>query len=299
MITNIQKQHILLLAGLGLLITSCGDPLASGTYSGETLLTIEGQVWLEPGEDYLDDENVRMAIFWTGSSALGTANQITMFEQPVRTRGTFPSGLEVTLHNPPAPHLITPLEGGQGSLAIGLLLLYADDNNNKKLEYKNERIIGGSESHMIVYTPEGASGNTIEGTLGSGFHVMELVDELSRCQEEESLIFMYPVQQFDPIKFWITPLPANILPDSDCDGYEDYCHSVFEEEDHEEEEEENEEEEVCEHLNDFWECTFMMWNSEPPAEECIFLIEYSGNNLNCDLEIDSYFTEYCQNILSD
>lgn len=161
-----------------LLLCACGDPLVSGDYAGEPLLTLTGQV--RYADDYVEpDAPILVDILWSerqDESQKGVAVMVST---------QFPGEYTLTLYNPPEADLLvpTPLDANVYS-GIGAPVVYADEDGDGTYVPDTDLLWGGTDDVAILYlsddlaapagvtNPDGSPAETID----AGFHLIG-VDE--------------------------------------------------------------------------------------------------------------------------
>jgi len=188
-----------------LLIAGCGEPLADGTFLGDELLHLEGEVRVH--EEPAATGPLRLAIFWTTKSlADGLGDPLSSVAQQALTTGIFPARYALSLHEPPPQEVVVSVPDGEGRYALGVLLAYVDANQDGMVS--EGELEGGATDLVVLYTPGGASGSEF-GTLAAGYHTMKPAGE---CPEEGRLpLEAAPRQEFEVVV-------GGGVPDVDCDG---------------------------------------------------------------------------------
>lgn len=120
---------------------------------------------------------LRLAVFWSrhGLSTGTGLRAVDSVEQQAVTTSTFPARYELELFTPPPEDVVFPADGS-GEYAVGLILVYVDENNDRVWNDDIDRLVGGAPDRALVYTPEGATSDFF-GTLGAGFHRVRIPRE--------------------------------------------------------------------------------------------------------------------------
>jgi hypothetical protein len=177
-----------LLLALLLLTSACGD-VVSPTYPGTPLLTLEGQMRVEP--DAQLDGPVRLALAWyprmlSDETAAPPAQPKAIVTEDFVYEGAFPATYRFHLYNPPPLEALAPLGGGfQGKGALGILLAYRDGNGNGKLDTipatgsPLDRVVGASldwtasPAYLLIYLDSEQPSAT---GMRRGFNLVKLTD---------------------------------------------------------------------------------------------------------------------------
>ncbi len=233
-------------------LASCGTGLADGSYQGQALLSLGGNVVLL--DDFFESKRlqkapIRVALFWFTSPQVGLtpkeAEAITedlafIDEQEVVTQGSLPARYELSIYHPPGPDLLGNIGPNQDELGLALLLLYADYNSDGIWNRSQEPLVGGSAEHIILYAPTTIRNEMWGGDpLQEGFHIMGVAN----CAEEDAFLPFFPVSgESDQITLALGEEASLIVPDIDCDGiYEDFDEDDDDDDDDDDDHEEGEE----------------------------------------------------------
>jgi len=151
----------LLFLGLCIAVSGCGDPLRGVEYQGTPMLTVEGQVVIMQSMIDLQGE-VRVALYWSSVQEHGQQHQ-----QEVTIDTNFPARYQLTLFTPPPDEVIR--ENGRMPLpvAIGVPLLYEDQDGDGKFDADSDLVLGGAHSALVIYMdgePPAPEGNDETGS---------------------------------------------------------------------------------------------------------------------------------------
>lgn len=156
-----------------LALAGCGGNLAGPDYQAPPLATLKGQITNAQG--LTTTQSVRAALVWRTPTAQATGG--FLLAQDVAVSASFPSSFTLALSAlPPAAALESR---GTSSVAQGVLLVYADGNNNQTLDLPTrtdqawpDLILGAEESLTITYVegpPVPADPVTSSPALPQGF----------------------------------------------------------------------------------------------------------------------------------
>jgi hypothetical protein len=152
-------------------MTACGDPLIGESYRGTPALTIGGVVMQASSRIPSNHGPLALSIFWIGAT--------NGEPWPIEQEGLLDSGLaeySMILFDPPpaSASRFSALTGG-GALAIGVIALYADKNENGVLELEGDLLLGASAQHLLVYAgadiPETSAASSLLGPIAAGYHI--------------------------------------------------------------------------------------------------------------------------------
>jgi hypothetical protein len=148
-----------------LLMTACGDALASENYIGEPLMTLDGALTSVSGVTI--PQGARVSVLWhvaaEVSDGVGSLEGLSPVLSDVEIAqsghlGRFAARL---YEPPPAVALATP-QGGGGRYALGVLFAYEDTNGNGQLDCVpaqfdpgiacTDKLLGGAPNAVIVYS---------------------------------------------------------------------------------------------------------------------------------------------------
>jgi hypothetical protein len=236
---------------MALCLAACGDPLVSGDYRGKVLLRLSGPVDVPEGVGFLDlamcEARVfecyadceteecpaceadfdacaanppprqlapfRLGIFWAQGTGAPVVQQFGL------TVSDFPAQYAVTIYAPPPEGVLQPAE--EGRFALGLLIVYLDQNGDGRFNQGSDPVVGGADGRAVVYTPDGLYDDRF-GTLDAGYHRMSIVSVCTPAGGEL-------VAQSDGAEMILTlsadpELQQRLLLDPDCDGaFDDFA----------------------------------------------------------------------------
>lgn len=207
------------LLGLG-----CDGALVEGSYHGEPLLTVSGEVRLvgkstSGGEepDGFPAGTLKLAVVWLGPrSESSTELVLTVIDQRITLVPVFPARYSLALYSPPPPTASLGA-GTSGTYAVAVLAAYVDANGNGRFDRDVDRLIGGATGQrVILYTASGLQASWLDRSLAPGYHRL-IVGGGQSCKK-----WGHVGMQVDPldeteIKIFAEP-PADLFPDVDCDS---------------------------------------------------------------------------------
>ena len=141
-------RHWIWASGCFSLLTACGDGLVSGDYPGEPLVDIVGEV-LHERPIGVDVDHPMISLFWRDDAGG------VQVEQSGQVDTHFPARYVLSLYLPPFSGVIQPQTGLQGAEgAIGVLLLYQDNDNDGQWDPENDNVIGASDRAIAWFNEE-------------------------------------------------------------------------------------------------------------------------------------------------
>lgn len=170
-----QAPRVGALLALGIL-SGCGDPLVGPGYSGTPLFSLGGAVIQPDLRVPSSHGDLRLGVFWVGGDG------------QVEQRARLDSGLAeytLTLFEPPPDSAfgflsLVPAD----TLAIGVMVLYAEVDPGGGFDPSSDLILGAAAQHLLVYVAEalveGGAGASVFGPRGPGYHLFAQT-EPSRC----------------------------------------------------------------------------------------------------------------------
>ncbi len=201
------------------LLVGCGEPLATGDYLGEPLLSLEGNIYLAES-DGLVPSNLSVALFWTDDLTAqwldDSAAQVT--EQNAVTTSTFPARYHLTLFEPPSPEVLREIPDADGQLATAVILVYSDLNLDGRLNLSEEPVVGGSLEYIVAFSPNPTDSELLGGTAEAGYRVMRILPDDTACDADGPLAALRPATERTEIDLIVGPDVRDQLPDVDCDG---------------------------------------------------------------------------------
>lgn len=180
---------------LVLALAGCGDPLVGPSYVGTPELEVHGVVMQANARIPSAHGALRLSVFWIGAVGGGGG----AVEQEARLE----SGLaeySMKLFDAPAAEAsgfgaLMP----DSSLALGVIALYADKDEDGRLDLGADLLLGASAQHLVVFAGRaiapGSPAAALLGPLGAGYHVVQhdrpsschFVDA-ARCAPEGGLV---------------------------------------------------------------------------------------------------------------
>lgn len=166
-------RHLVLIA-----LCACGDPLVGSSFSGTPELSLGGVVVQSNTRIPSSHGPLGIGVFW-----------ISAADARVEQRARLDSGLaefSLTLFDPPpqeAAAFSDLLPGG--TLAMGVIVLYADADESGDLDLSQDLLLGASAQHVLVHAWSAVEPDTpaaaLLGTIGTGYHVYQH-DRPSACR---------------------------------------------------------------------------------------------------------------------
>lgn len=177
-----------------------------------------------PWEDH--PERLRLALFWTRdgldanlSANLNASPNAGFIEQAGQTVGRFPGLFSLSVYRPPSEETLRAASGG-GRYGVAVVALYLDDDGDARWIAGRDRLVGGTQRQMLIYSPEGFQDDRL-GDYGPGWHRLSFSLDCGTT----GLTVGPPTP--GPLRLGLTRARAQIeqvLIDFDCDGsYEDTC----------------------------------------------------------------------------
>jgi len=212
---------------LALASGACSEPLVTGDYRGEPLLTVEGRIITDAEATrsaFVSSGELKVAVFWTrkiGASGLARLDG-GVDEQQVVTRSAFPARYAMTLYRPPEDAVLWTVPQGTGRLGVALLLLYWDENLNGRWDRTDEPLAGGSSAYVLAWAEGEVRSSLVGGRLSAGYHLME-IGQTDTCLAGVDLALMRAAAVDTDIDLTITDEVTEVMPDADCDGFVDVC----------------------------------------------------------------------------
>ncbi|MFN3197182.1 MAG: hypothetical protein ACE366_02020 [Bradymonadia bacterium] len=209
---------------LAMVLAGCGDPLEDASYRGEPLLVLQGEVRVQSTGLTVDEVadlpqpasgTLRVALFW--SRAAEAAQQVSLIEQQAVTTSRFPARYALSLYSPPPMEVMVEAPEGNGEVAVGLLLVYIDANEDGRWDPATDRLVGGARQRALVYTPSGAS-SPFFGDLQPGYHRVRTAADGRACFQQAHTDFHSETDNELPLYIDMT-FPTQVLIDLDCDGH--------------------------------------------------------------------------------
>jgi len=204
----------LLLASLAL-ATGCG-PLADGSYPGEVLFTLSGNVMTGDGLDYFE-EDLRVSVFWAG-------DEQTTEERNVVLSTSFPARYELEIYAYPPDSAMIEAPWSQGQYAVGMPLLYLDRDGDGRWSGEEEPLVGGADEEVVLFAEE--AGDEVDDQVHQGFQRMYAEGARVACDGSEAGVEeLWPSEEADTNlivgEWWLE------LVDWDCDEdlfeWDDLC----------------------------------------------------------------------------
>lgn len=186
---------------------ACGDPLIGPGYSGTPLFSLGGAVIQPDARVPSSHGGLQLGVFWVGGDG------------QVEQRARLDSGLAeytLTLFDPPPESAfgfasLVP----DRSLAIGVMVLYAEADQQSGLDPGRDLILGAAAQHLLVYAAapltEGGAGASVFGPLGPGYHLFAQAEpstchflDADRCPAQGPPVAADP-ERAVPLSLWSRP----------------------------------------------------------------------------------------------
>ena len=158
-----------------LLLTACGGPFVDGDYQGEPLLTVQGSIFLGQGqlEAARDIVRVQTALFWVNPADPELEDLQVLDQQQVQASADLPTRYRIDVFRVPTGIARTPIGGAGDSYSVAAIVLF-DDKDRDGTKDRNEDLIGGSGSHVVLHTTTGVTLGPGLDRLAPGFHLMAI-----------------------------------------------------------------------------------------------------------------------------
>ncbi len=157
------------------LCASCGDALPGQDYAGEALYTWTGRMYVQRGPGV---NRGRLALFWWDIRQDGFVPLVTK-DINITVTDDFPAVYTARLFEPPPAEAFYTTEQGT-RMATGLIVLYADLNQDQRYDPLDDRVIGGNSSFAIAYADGTITGDDFElliGQLDNGYQAAAVLDD--------------------------------------------------------------------------------------------------------------------------
>jgi len=192
----------------------CG-PLADGAYLGEPLFTLRGNVLTGDGLDY-GDEDLRVSVFWAGDDH-------TTEERNVALTTSFPARYELSIYAYPPDEAMLDAPWSGGAYAVGLPLLYLDEDGDGRWSEDTDPLVGGASEEVVLFAED--PGDEVDEEVHEGFQRMYTEGQQVACNGETEVGDLWPAEESgtDLIigEWWLE------LVDWDCDDdlfeWDDLC----------------------------------------------------------------------------
>ena len=219
---NVLHRHArLCLVGSGLL-AGCDAALVDGTYRGEPLLTLSGDVRLvEKPTDAptpFPSGTLRLAVLWQGSAgASADALVVSGVEQSVSLVAVFPARYEVAIHTPPPDAAL--VHDAAGAYALAVMAAYVDANENGTFDRDIDKLVGGATGQRaIAYAPSGLDAPWLAQPLPAGYSRVLVQGAVGQtCKKLGHVPLAMDTGTNTELKVF-AQVPSNLFPTTDCDA---------------------------------------------------------------------------------
>ncbi len=229
----------LLWGGALLGFVGCGDALVEGSYAGEPLVLIEGDISIhEPDLGYwVDTSHIHISLFWMddlGQNQNGfEVREPRRNDQIVTLRNNALASYRLSLYQPPSEDTLFLLDGQR--VGVALLSLYVDRDNDGRWtdpglstlsEEETDFFLGGTSEFVLLYAPGAVESPWLGGSVPAGFHLMR-VAENGACAPG-GLASLQRAALGTQVELHVGSSLEISLPDIDCDGTRaDWCENIF------------------------------------------------------------------------
>lgn len=165
---------------LFLALAGCGDPLVGPSYVGTPELEVRGVVRQAGSRIPSAHGPLKLSVFWIGAAGGGGG----AVEQEARLESGI-AEYSMKLFDAPTSEAsgFTALMP-DSPLALGVIALYADKDDNGRLDLSTDLLIGASAQHLVVFAGRAIAAESpaaaLLGSLGPGYHVVQH-DRASSC----------------------------------------------------------------------------------------------------------------------
>ncbi len=206
-----------------LLLCGCGS-LVDGSYVGEPLMTITGQVRVDEIDPQVE---VGVALLWSWGDL------IDLSTQQVSVETSFPARYRIDVFRAPPEETLAPFLGiDDVNASVGDIVLFEDLDGNGLWDFDREALIGGAfEESVLWIEPEEGRDDWLADPWQDnadsiddpdwlnlpGFHLVEREAPFSCLEPSQNWLFLAPDSQADlEVGYFF---PAGF--DWDCDGSSD------------------------------------------------------------------------------
>ncbi len=213
-------RHTLLL-GLGL-ATSCDASLVDGSYLGEPLLTVSGEVrMIEKSPDapsLFPAGTLRLAVLWLGpkGTQADTLLMVTT-QQTFSLVAVFPARYELAVHNPPPD--VALLHEADGVYALAVIAAYVDANENGVFDRDTDKLVGGATGQRaIAFAPNGLQAPWLAAPLPPGYSRVLVQGAVGQsCKKYGHVPLAVDSATNTELKVF-AQVPSNLFPITECDS---------------------------------------------------------------------------------
>ena len=240
-------------AVLLLLLCGCNTALVDGTYHGEPLLTLQGQVQIipamggqgdkggkpgpgdgggqsgdgkQPPKDpahqpvQLPEGQLRLAIVWE-STGVDSETGLTMstFEQSVELTASFPAGYVMTLFSPPPESVVHTTKAGS-AYALGSIVAYADADNSGSFDPTVDSLIGGATGRALLWAEQDMNATWLRKAVTAGYHRLRIRPDKKTCDSVGHAQFELDKAEATNLQVFEV-FPKDAMVDLNCDGKRD------------------------------------------------------------------------------
>jgi xanthosine utilization system XapX-like protein len=156
-------------------LTGCGDALVGGSYRGEPLFKVEGQIAsIGVLPEALREADFAISVFWSPFEAPMSRMPRFVEQSSVTTSVRFPSSFELRVFEPPGE---AHFASADDAWVPGLLLVYADLDGDRSFRPEaGDVLVGGGLAQGLLYArlDVPAAESPTREALSAGFSVVDL-----------------------------------------------------------------------------------------------------------------------------
>ncbi len=203
-------------------VAGCDTALVDGSYRGEPLLTVTGDVRLV---DKTPDAPVsfppgtlRFAVLWLGPKGAPPESLLmASVEQTVSLVAVFPAQYEVAIHTPPPD--VALVHDAAGVYALAVMAAYVDTNENGVFDRDTDKLVGGATGQRaIAYAPDGLSAAWLAQPLPPGYSRVVVQGAVGQtCKKLGHVPLALDTGTNTELKVF-AQVPSNLFPITDCDS---------------------------------------------------------------------------------
>lgn len=202
----------------------CGDPLVGSDYVGAPLLELEGAIEFASIDEIKNAEGqLRIALMWQSPDGEHVAGESVsdIADQTIAITG-LPGHYHVRKYVPPPASVVHSVAGVDGDLALGLLVVYVDEDDDEGWSPGIDWLVGASATDLVVWAEDPVSAAGVE--LEPGYHVVHVrrdpESSLTACGDPipgfTSLVGSESADGASPVL--VIALLHDVLVDRECDN---------------------------------------------------------------------------------